>query len=224
MARVIGCLMLAVLFLFPSSSASADTGVLVGEKSAPPVENGPDVRTFQDFAAAARRFEKHLFVGQDGLLHVNAQTGAEIGISEAWYQVFETAMEETNRQLRRGALDVTDVRLVDGTHNVFGREVVSGLTPQSHVQCAGRSGVAITWMGPRYYFDDCQTHFIKEALTSGVGLATLCVPAYPLPCTVAAGLVTIGVGNIGALDERGGHHGIYVQFGWSMRPLYVWHQ
>ena len=34
-ARVIGCLMLAVLFLFPSSSASADTGVLVGNTNVP---------------------------------------------------------------------------------------------------------------------------------------------------------------------------------------------
>ena len=224
MARVIGCLMLAVLFLFPSSSASADTGVLVGEKSSPPMGKGPDVQTFQGFAAAARRFEKHLFVGQDGLLYVNAQTGAEIGISETWYQVFETAMEETNRQLRRGALDVTDVRLVDGTYNVFGRQVVSRFRTNNHVECVGRLGLEYTWMGPRLYLNDCQTHLIATTLGAGAAVGTLCTLIANVPCTILSGVAGLGAASIYALDELGGHHGIYVQYAWTGQIAYAWHQ
>ncbi len=218
--------MFAMLFLFPSSIASADTGMLIGEKSSPPMGKGPDVQTFQDFAAAARRFEKHLFVGQDGLLYVNAQTGAEIGISETWYQVFETAMEETNRQLRGGALDVTDVRLVDGTHNVFGRQVVSRFRTNNHVECVGRSGLEYTWMGPRLYLNDCQTHLLVKGLYSGATLGLLCVQLgiTSIPCGALSAVAAVGASTIDLIDEMGEHHGVYIQYTWNYQLGWIWHQ
>lgn len=224
--RLISGVILAVLLLFPSSSASADTGVLVGQSAIPYIKPGEDVQEFQSFEAAARRFEKHIFVGQDGLLYVNIQKGEEVGISEEWFQLFKTALETTNRQLEWGTLQQEDILLIDGTHNVFGRQVVPSLTIQSHVSCAGRSGVESTWMGPRMYLDDCKTHLLINGLAGGAALGWLCAELgiTAIPCGALGAVAALGAATIAIIDETGGHHGIYIQYTWSYQLAWVWHQ
>ncbi|WP_437565199.1 hypothetical protein [Sorangium sp. So ce542] len=86
--------------------------------------------------------------------------------------------------------------------------------------CKGRTGVEMHWWGGQVYLNECHTQALIGIMTGGAGGAGICaaitayVGALPaaLGCGVVAGVATLGVGAIIAIDGLGGNNGIIINY------------
>jgi hypothetical protein len=179
---------------------------------------------------AVQQMERHIFVGKDGLFHLEVESGTALGIDEEIYQELSTALAKTNELIASGRLTLEEIAFANGK-NVFGEEVQrngDGYT----LACAGWTGQVYTWMGPRTYLNHCDTEIVIGLIQMAAGVAALCGLIAPMlgaapvgaVCLLAAGLYAIGAGAIQAVNALGGHQGIYIQQFWIGDIAYFWHQ
>lgn len=252
--KSMGVLLTVVLLLLPTITALA-TGKAPPISTSPlQFSSSEDHQQVEEMRArmeayteAIRKMEKHMYVGRDKLLHVDITSGAEIGIDEEIFQELKEALNATNARIKSGNLRLHEISLSDGK-NIFGEPVplisansalLLGAAEKLFRWCRGWTGIRYNWYGPRVYINDCYTHYIIWLLGIGAGLSTIgsavsAATGWGAPAAivfgVAAGVLTVGAGTIGLIDEIGGHRGIYVQLKWPIwwwapAPLaYIWHQ
>jgi len=173
--------------------------------------------------------EPHLYVGVDGLLHLDVDSGEAIGVPDAIFQELNAGLSMANAQIQAGDLTVEDIALSNGMNMLGQKAPVYNVSPETMsalgVTCAGWTGVTYNWYGPRYYLDDCKAQALAGALGSAAGaVAFLSGLGFNIPADVVGGLLAMGGGIIWAIDAWGGFQGIYIQTSWGGYLGWVWHQ
>jgi hypothetical protein len=179
---------------------------------------------------AVQQMERHIYVGKDGLFHLEVESGTALGIDEEIYEELGSALARTNDLIASGKLALEEIAFADG-RNIFGEEVRLDNAGYM-VSCAGWTGVIYTWQGPRVFLNDCHTQTLIYLIGVGAGLATICaaigalLQGYPiaLVCGLVAGVLAVGAGALGAVNSWGGFQGLWFQLDWTYNLLYFWHQ
>ncbi len=183
----------------------------------------------QAYEDAIQKMEPHLYLGVDGLLHLDVDSGQTIGVPDDIFQELSSGLAIANAHILAGDLQIEDIALSNGM-NLLGQEApVHVLSPETMsamgVTCAGWTGVIYTWYGPRYYLDECKTQALEGALWMGAGAAAIAsFFGVDVPADLIGGILAIGAGAIQAVDGWGGNRGVYFQTSWWGQFGWMWHQ
>ena len=131
-----------------ASSASAQVATF----NAPGQNIPPAVREQLErknrFEKAIRSMERHLSVGQDGLLHLNVARGSDIDVPGNIFDELQASMQALNGQVQAGAIGIEEVLLNSG------ERVIDKKAPRAPLSTSSASAQvaafnALGWDGPR---------------------------------------------------------------------------
>lgn len=233
----IASFLLVLVLLFPSAVPALAAKVTPSRPDKMPpsfqlpksqrwIQNVERKRAYED---AIRKMERHLYLGADGLLHLDVDSGEAIGVPNDVFQELSSGLAITNAHLRAGDLRVNDIALSNGTNLLGQRVPLRRVSPETmsavRASCAGWTGITYTWFGPRYYLDNCMAQALAAALASAAGaVAFFSGLGFNIPADAIGGLLAFGGGYILAVDALGGFQGIYIQVFWSGSLGWIWHQ
>ncbi|MDD5371596.1 MAG: hypothetical protein PHQ40_21155 [Anaerolineaceae bacterium] len=180
----------------------------------------------EKFERAIRIMETHLHINPQNELYLDVLDGAAIGLDEPTFDDLKARMEQTNARLRAGEFKLSEVHFGLAPQIPAENSAITTLTD------AGWTGVAIYWWGFEFYFSESWTQVIVNMLWIGDGVAVICtaiaalfgsVPGAVI-CGLAAGIITIGAGTIGAVDALGDNQGIIIATDLVGNFQWIWYQ
>ncbi len=233
--RILHLLLVVALLLTFAAPAFAEGGP--GPDKANPYPDLPkagdkwiqNLEAKQAYEDAIQKMEPHLYLGIDGQLHLDVDSGQAIGVPDDIFQELSSGLAIANAHIQAGDLQIEDIALSNGMNMLGQRAPVYSVSPETMsalgVTCAGWTGIAYNWYGPRYYLDDCKAQALAGVLGGAAGaVAFFSGLGFNIPADVVGGLLAMGGGAIWAIDAWGGFQGIYVQTSWYGTLGWVWHQ
>jgi len=242
--RVVHLLLVVALLLTFAAPAFAEGGPTPDKANPfPEVPKAGDkwvqnLEAKQAYEDAIQKMEPHLYLGVDGQLHLDVDSGQAIGVPEDIFQELSSGLVEANVRIQAGDLQVEDIALSNGM-NLLGQEApVYRVSPEMMsalgVTYAGWTGVVYNWWGPRVYLNHYATLDLIDMLWMGAAFGTMVatISAYlgAAPVALVSGVVAsamgIGAPYINFLDRHGGYRGVYFQFHWNvfLPVMWIWYQ
>ncbi len=179
---------------------------------------------------AIQQMEQYIYVNKDGLFQIDVEKGSDLGIDEALFLEFTSALAITNEYIASGKLTLEEIAFSDGS-NIFG-ELIPKDTDGYVLACAGWTGEINTIIGPRLYLNHCHTGVLTSLMFAGSGASGLCAffagfyGILPLSavCAFATGILVIGGHTINGVNALGGYNGVWFQTNWNGNIISFWHQ
>ena len=242
--RVVHLLLVVALLLTFAAPAFAEGGPTPDKANPYPdlpkagdqwIQNLEAKQAYED---AIQKIEPHLYLGVDGQLHLDVDSGQTIGVPDDIFQELSSGLDIANAHIQAGDLQIEDIALSNGM-NILGQQArVYKVSPEvmsaMGVTCAGWTGITYNWWGPRIYLNHCATQDLIDLLQVGVGISGLAsyisaqVGAAPVSAVfaIAGFAMAINYPYINYLDRHGGYRGVYFQLHWNLQlPVWwVWHQ
>jgi hypothetical protein len=173
------------------------------------------------FKSALWSMEDHLFINNKGLLQLDVETGAAIGIDEETFSAVKAGMETTNTLLQSGEITLDQIALDDGEPLMpISGKGQDGFFAAS-AACAGRSGYSFSWWHLRLtiYLNECRTQELISLLQNGTQSVCQIIVAWiglsgfiaSLACQGLARLVSLAASYLRKVDASGGYRGLVFQ-------------
>jgi hypothetical protein len=115
-------------------------------------DNAIDAQEMEEVVDLVERLDPHLYVGEDGLVHLRDVSAAELGVSEEFLANFKSAMTFSNALIERGAVVVAPDMTVTTASPV--KTTLGGLNPappSGAVTDAGAPNAAVPEWGAWNY-------------------------------------------------------------------------